>query len=141
MKKSLKYFFVVVVLVLGYSLFSAGIEESTGLDRKSIKQDPSWDKVLGNLDLLVKGDVPEGLNTCLQKRYLLLQEKIMSAKSGITWEVLSELYLSLPEELRISLVNLSRQMYLGVLRISLDGCRSVFTCRSFTGGVGIQDDG
>ena len=127
MKKSLKYFFVVVVLVLGHSLFSAGIEESTGLDRKSIKQDPSWDKVLGNLDLLVKGDVPEGLNTCLQKRYLLLQEKIMFAKSGITWKVLSELYLSLPEELRISLVNLSRQMYLGVLRISLDGCRSVFT--------------
>ncbi len=125
--------------MLGHSLFSAVSEEPPEDGRKSTRQDPPWDEVLSNLDLLVKGDVPEDLNTCLKKRYLLLQEKIMSAKSGITWKVLSELYLSLPKELQIALLNLSRQMYLGVLKINLDGCRGVFTCRSFTGAISTQN--
>lgn len=38
MKKSLKCLFVVVVLVLGHSLFSADSEESTGECKKSTGQ-------------------------------------------------------------------------------------------------------
>lgn len=88
---------------------------------------------------MVKGGVPEGLNTCLKKRYLRLQDLLRHKAPGITCKALNELYLGLSLDLQMALVNLSRQMYLGLLRINLDGCLPVFTGRSFTGGVGLKD--
>ena len=137
MKKSLKCLCTALLIIFGGSLFSSVPKESTAMERKSIRPAPRWDEVFSNLDMLVRGVTPEGINTCLKKRYLRLQGKIMLAAVGITWKASDELYSGLSQDLQIALVSLSSQMYLGVLRINLDGCLPVFTGRSFTGGVGI----
>jgi hypothetical protein len=138
MKKMLKILCFMLVAVLANSVFSSEVDEL----RKSVavRQHPSCAEVLGNLDMLVKGGVPEGMNGFLKKRYAQLQEKIRPAAFGSTWQGLNELYSGLSQDLQTSLMRLSVQLNtLYALRINLTDCRKVITGRSFTGGVGVQD--
>jgi hypothetical protein len=138
MKKMLKILCFMLVVVLANSVFSSEVDEL----RKgvAVRQHPSWVEVLGNLDMLIKGDAPKGMNRFLEKRYLQLQEKLGLAALFITMKGLNELYSSLSQDLQASLVKLSIQLNtLYKLRINLADCKSVITGRSLTGGVGVQD--